>query len=146
MSRQSKKKRAAIAHSPQYAVQPKHAAIFRNPAMKLIICELFLLLLSITSSSAQSSESYRGLLTTRVRSEKPPAPAHLEAYVQDGRLTLSLRDAILLALENNSNISLAPINPSIQRCKARSISTATPPPVTASCRVLELPTTLRLTP
>jgi outer membrane protein len=74
--------------------------------MKLILCALFLLLLSIPSSSAQPSESYRGLLTTRVRSEKPPAPAHLEAYVQDGKLTLSLRDAILLALENNSNISI----------------------------------------
>jgi outer membrane protein len=74
--------------------------------MKLILCELFLLLLPITSSSAQSSESYRGLLTTRVRSEKPPAPAHLEAYLQGGKLTLSLRDAILLALENNSNISI----------------------------------------
>jgi outer membrane protein len=106
MSRQSKKEHNPIAHSLQYAVQPKLTAIFRNPAMKLILCELFLLLLSITSSSAQSSESYRGLLTTRVRSEKPPAPAHLEAYVQDGKLTLSLRDSILLALENNSNISI----------------------------------------
>jgi outer membrane protein len=63
-------------------------------------------MLPIPSSSAQSSENYRGLLTTRVRSGKPPAPAHLEAYLQDGKLTLSMRDAILLALENNSNIAI----------------------------------------
>ncbi|MGA2673801.1 MAG: TolC family protein [Terracidiphilus sp.] len=74
--------------------------------MKLIYCAILLLLLPFASSSAQSPESYRGLLTARVRSEKPPAPAHLQAYVQDGKLTLSLRDAIRLALENNSNISL----------------------------------------
>ena len=74
--------------------------------MKLILCEVVLLLLPLTWSSAQSSESYRGMLTSRVRSEKPPAPAHLQAHVQDGQLTLSLRDAILLALENNSNISI----------------------------------------
>jgi outer membrane protein TolC len=74
--------------------------------MKLIYCAILLLSLPFASSSAQSPESYRGLLTARVRSEKPPAPAHLQAYVQDGKLTLSLRDAILLALENNSNISL----------------------------------------
>jgi outer membrane protein len=106
MNRQPKKKLDPVAHSPQNAVQPKLTAIFWSPAMKLILCEVILLLLPLTSSSAQSSESYRALLTSRVRSEKPPAPAHLQAHVQDGQLTLSLRDAILLALENNSNISI----------------------------------------
>jgi len=74
--------------------------------MKLVYCVILLLLVPFTSSSAQSPESYRGMLTAHVRSEKLPAPAHLQAYLQDGKLTLSLRDAILLALENNSSISL----------------------------------------
>jgi len=74
--------------------------------MKLTLCAVMLLLLPISSSLAQSPESYRGLLTARVRSENPTVPTHLEAYVQDGKLTLSLRDAILLTLENNSNISI----------------------------------------
>jgi outer membrane protein len=74
--------------------------------MKLVSCAILLFLLPIASSLAQSPESYRGLLTAHVRSDKLTEPAHLQAYVQDGKLTLSLRDAILLALENNSNISL----------------------------------------
>ena len=80
--------------------------------MKLAYGAILLLLLPFATSSAQSPESYRapesyrGLLNARVRSEKPPAAAQLEAYLRDGKLTLSLRDAILLALENNSNIFL----------------------------------------
>jgi len=55
---------------------------------------------------AQSSESYRGLLTARVRADKLPPPAHLQDYVKDGKLSLSLREAILLTLENNSNVQI----------------------------------------
>ncbi|MFP5237633.1 MAG: TolC family protein [Acidobacteriota bacterium] len=55
---------------------------------------------------AQRGESYRGLLTARVRAQKLPAPAHLQAYIQDGKLRLSLRDAILLTLENDSAIQI----------------------------------------
>jgi HAE1 family hydrophobic/amphiphilic exporter-1 len=55
---------------------------------------------------AQSPESYRGLLTARVRADKLPPPAHLQDYVKDGKLSLSLRDAILLTLENNSNVQI----------------------------------------
>jgi len=34
------------------------------------------------------------------------APQHLRDYVQNGKLSLSLRDAILLTLENNSNVQI----------------------------------------
>lgn len=54
----------------------------------------------------QSPESYRGMLTPRVRAGKLPPPQHLKDYIQDGKLTLSLRDAILLTLENNSNVQI----------------------------------------
>ena len=55
---------------------------------------------------AQSKESYRGMLTARVRRDNLPPPAHLADYVKDGKLSLELRDAILLALENNSNVQI----------------------------------------
>jgi outer membrane protein len=55
---------------------------------------------------AQNSESYRGLLTARVRSQRLSPPAHLKAYLENGKLRLSLRDAILLTLENNSGIQI----------------------------------------
>ena len=53
---------------------------------------------------AQSQESFRGMLTARDRSLTPAPPAHLQAYVKDGKISLSLRDAILLTLENSSSI------------------------------------------
>lgn len=71
--------------------------------MKLCLIYLFLLTASLTLA-AQSNESYRGLLTSQVRSDKASVPKHLRDYVADGKLKISLRDAIVLALENNSAI------------------------------------------
>jgi outer membrane protein len=67
---------------------------------------LLFALVAFLPAAAQSPESYRGMLTARVRADKLPPPAHLADYVQDGKLKLSLRDAILLALENNSNVQI----------------------------------------
>ncbi len=66
----------------------------------------FFALFAFLPSHGQSPESYRGMLTARVRADKLPPPLHLQDYVKDGKLTLSLRDAILLTLENNSNIHI----------------------------------------
>jgi outer membrane protein len=65
-----------------------------------------LTLAAVLPAQAQSSESYRGLLTARDRSDKLPPPEHLKDYVQNGKLSLSLRDAILLTLENNSSVQI----------------------------------------
>src|ERR1700739_47785 len=68
---------------------------------------LFLLAMALSCTmQAQSGENYRSLLTARVRSQSLPPSSHLKAYIQDGKLRLSLRDAILLALENNSEIQI----------------------------------------
>jgi outer membrane protein TolC len=63
-------------------------------------------LVAFLPAQAQSPESYRGMLTARVRADKLPPPVHLRDYVQDGKLSLSLRDAIRLTLENNSNVQI----------------------------------------
>ncbi|HUD14590.1 MAG TPA: TolC family protein, partial [Terracidiphilus sp.] len=63
-------------------------------------------LAAVVPARAQSPESYRGMLTARVRADKLPPPAHLKDYVQNGKLTLGLRDAILLTLENNTNVQI----------------------------------------
>jgi outer membrane protein TolC len=63
-----------------------------------------LLLYAISTAPAQGPETYRGLLTPQVASGKMVSPEHLKNYVQDGKLNLGLRDAILLTLENNSAI------------------------------------------
>src|SRR6266700_7566724 len=71
--------------------------------MKTRFISLLVLASSLTVS-AQTGESYRGLLTAQVRSPKTATPQHLHDYVVDGKLRLSLHDAIVLALENNSAI------------------------------------------
>jgi outer membrane protein len=76
--------------------------------MRLFRRALSLLLILIFTSPAwtQSPESYRGLLTQQVRTGKMAPPEHLKDYIRNGKLSLSLRDAILLTLENNSNIRI----------------------------------------
>ena len=64
---------------------------------------------------AQSSDSYRGMLTARVRADKLPPPQHLQNYVKDGMLSLSLREAILLTLENNSNVQIEETQVEVQK-------------------------------
>jgi outer membrane protein len=68
-----------------------------------IIC--LLTLVALPNVDAQSA-SYSTLLTQRVKSGKLSAPSHVQDYVVDGKLRLRLRDAIFLALENNSNIRI----------------------------------------
>jgi outer membrane protein len=63
-----------------------------------------LLIIFTISSWAQQGESYGDLMTPQVRSSKLGAPEHLKDYVVDGKLRLSLRDAIVLTLENNSQV------------------------------------------
>jgi outer membrane protein len=45
-----------------------------------------------------------GKLTAQMRSNKLAPPEHFKDYVKDGKLSLSLRDAVILTLENNSAI------------------------------------------
>ncbi|HEY4762571.1 MAG TPA: TolC family protein [Candidatus Sulfotelmatobacter sp.] len=65
---------------------------------------LFMLLCSRFTPQcwAQKGEAYGQLLTPQVRADKLGVPEHLRNYVIDGKLTLSLRDAVVLTLENNS--------------------------------------------
>jgi len=71
--------------------------------MKLrLIC--FLFVVSALRAYTQTRENYPSSLTAQVRSPTPAAPQHFHDYVVDGKLRLSLRDALVLTLENNSAI------------------------------------------
>jgi outer membrane protein TolC len=67
---------------------------------------LLFLLTVAPMAAAQTQETYRGLLTAQVRSGKLPPPQNLRDHVNDGKLRLSLRDVVLLTLENNSNVRI----------------------------------------
>jgi len=73
----------------------------RLPRLSVLVCFLTSCLSPVW---AQQDESYGSLLTPQVRSDKLAAPQHLRNYVVDGKLRLSLRDAVLLTLENNSSV------------------------------------------
>ncbi|HEY1580216.1 MAG TPA: TolC family protein [Terracidiphilus sp.] len=76
--------------------------------MNLLRFGLLLLLgsMGFCTLHAQSGESYRSLLIPGIRTGKLSSPEHLKAYLQDGKIRIGLRDAILLALENDSDIRL----------------------------------------
>lgn len=65
---------------------------------------VFLLFIFIPAAWGQSHERYKDMATPRVASGKLSAPAHLQKHVVDGKLQLTLQDAVVLTLENNSLI------------------------------------------
>jgi outer membrane protein len=67
---------------------------------------LIILFLFIPRCRAQQREGYGDLLTPQVRADKLVAPEHLRKYVVDGKLRLSLQDAVSLTLENNSSVRI----------------------------------------
>ena len=75
----------------------------RNPRPWLFTCVLVIFLVPLW---AQQKEGYRELVTEQVRSGKLGAPEHLRSYLVEGKLRLSLRDAVVLMLENNSLVRI----------------------------------------
>ena len=69
----------------------------RSTVLILLLTALFAM-----AGWAQKGEGFGDMATPQVRSGKLAAPEHLRSYVVDGKLRLSLRDAVVLTLENNS--------------------------------------------
>jgi outer membrane protein len=68
-----------------------------------------LLILLVTCAVAQSRrerETFQGLSNPRTVSDALPGPKYLQEHVVDGKLRLSLQDAIAAMLRNNSNVQL----------------------------------------
>jgi len=71
----------------------------RNSRLGLVAC---LLTMSVLPCWAQQGEGYGDLMTPQVHSGKLSSPENMRNYVVEGKLRLSLRDAVVLTLENNS--------------------------------------------
>ncbi len=78
---------------------------FSCPLLLFILIVLLTALL-VPAGWAQKGEGYNDMATPQVRSNKLASPEHLRTYVVDGKLTLSLRDAVVLTLENNSFVRI----------------------------------------
>ena len=71
----------------------------RHSRLALMVCLVTVFLLPMW---AQKGEGYGDLMTPQVRSDKLGMPEHLRSYLAEGKLRLSLQDAVVLTLENNS--------------------------------------------
>jgi outer membrane protein len=74
----------------------------RRSRLYLVVC----LLMFFRFPAWGQNESYGHLLTPQIRSKKLDKPEHLRDYVVEGKLRLSLRDAVVLTLENNSQVRI----------------------------------------
>jgi outer membrane protein len=74
---------------------------------------LLLLCVVVGISQAQTiheRETFRGLSSTQAVSDTLPGPQYLRDHVVDGKLRLSLQDAVILTLANNSQVRLQQLN------------------------------------
>jgi outer membrane protein len=76
----------------------------KNSRFWMVVC--LLIAMNTLLAWAQKNESYHDLLTPQVKSDKLPMPEHLRKYLVEGKLRLSLRDAVVLTLENNSGVRI----------------------------------------
>ena len=74
----------------------------RHSCLALSVC----LLLGALPCWAQKHEGFGDFATPQVRADKLAAPERLRDYVVEGKLRLSLRDAVALTLQNNSFVRI----------------------------------------
>jgi outer membrane protein len=75
--------------------------------MKLFVLVSSLLLATCSfPQTVRENETFRSLTTPQTVSDKLPAPKYLQDHVVDGKLRLSLQDAITAMLMNNSNVRI----------------------------------------
>ncbi|MGA3088134.1 MAG: TolC family protein [Terriglobales bacterium] len=80
--------------------------------LHLSLCPILLILAASVSSAqtARERDTYRGLTTPETVSDALPGPKYMREHVVDGKLRLTLHDAVILTLVNNSNVRLQELN------------------------------------
>src|SRR5580704_6694208 len=80
--------------------------------MKLRLCLIVLCLAGsiLPAQTAQERETFHGLSNPQTLSDTLPGPKYMRDHVVDGKLRLTLQDAVVLTLVNNSNVRLQELN------------------------------------
>src|SRR6266850_2624706 len=79
--------------------------------MKLLLHLVAILLVTCGfAQTVRQNETFRGLTSPQTVSDTLPAPKYLQDHVVDGKLRLSLQDAIIAMLMNNSNVRIQELN------------------------------------
>ncbi len=78
--------------------------------LRALCLTLFLLAPLCFSQNPRERETFHGLSSPQAVSDALPAPKYLQDHVVDGKLRLSLQDAIIAMLMNNSSVRLQELN------------------------------------
>jgi outer membrane protein len=77
----------------------------------ILLCGLLCLPASILSAQTiRERETFRGLTNPQAVTDTLPGPKYMREHVVDGKLRLTLQDAVVLTLANNSNVRLQALN------------------------------------
>jgi outer membrane protein len=94
------------------------SAVLEEEEMKLrlvlspILPGVILLCLAamLPAQTIRERETFRGLTNPRAVTDTLPGPKYMREHVVDGKLRLTLQDAVVLTLANNSNVRLQELN------------------------------------
>ena len=64
----------------------------------------------LRAQTVRERETFRGLTNPQVLSDTLPGPRYMSEHVVDGKLRLTLQDAVVLTLANNSNVRITELN------------------------------------
>ena len=64
----------------------------------------------LQAQTVRERETFRGLTNPQVLSDTLPGPRYMSEHVVDGKLRLTLEDAVVLTLANNSNVRITELN------------------------------------
>jgi outer membrane protein len=77
----------------------------------ILLCGILCLPASILSAQTiRERETFRGLTNPQAVTDTLPGPKYMREHVVDGKLRLTLQDAVVLTLANNSNVRLQELN------------------------------------
>jgi outer membrane protein len=77
----------------------------------ILLCGILCLPASILSAQTiRERETFRGLTNPQAVTDTLPGPKYMREHVVDGKLRVTLQDAVVLTLANNSNVRLQELN------------------------------------
>jgi outer membrane protein TolC len=85
--------------------------------LRLVLCPILLVVLLLSGAASilpaqtiHERETFHGLTNPKAVTDTLPGPQYLREHVVDGKLRLTLQDAIVLVLANNTNVRLQELN------------------------------------
>src|ERR1700734_690386 len=80
--------------------------------LRLVLIAILLCLTGsiLSAQTVRERETFRGLTSPETLSNALPGPKYMQEHIVDGKLSLTLQDAVVLTLINNSNVRLQELN------------------------------------